>query len=282
MTNSDAHHQPAWQKHQETDQEPDRQLDRLLDDPQIWRASDAVREQQCLEQTASSLATGFSALNRELPGGGWPRQGLMELLCPRWGTGEIPLLSPAMARLSQQGRWLAWVSPPWLPYAPGLVSAGIQTEQMIILQPRSDRDALWAMEECLQSGQCSAVLGWPRKVLPQQLKRLNLAARKGDSLCVMMRDESCVQQPSPAPLRIQLGPMQTGLSLRILKRRGSWASGWIDLPLPECLSALRVTDNLSRNLPGNSQEAVTPRHQELASSITPARPDSLLTHCVTH
>lgn len=221
-------------------------LHTLLADPQIWRASDAVRSQACARQTYQPIGTGFSALDQQLPDGGWPQHGLMELLCPRWGTGEIPLFSPAMAQLSQQGRWLAWVSPPWLPYAPGLVHAGIQVEQLLIIQPKSDKDALWAMEECLQSGLCSAVLGWPRRPLPQQLKRLHIAAQKGDSLGVLMRNEDCAQQPSPAPLRIQMGPLQPGLSVRILKRRGSWASDWLKLPLPDCLTALAPSASLDK------------------------------------
>ena len=248
-------------------------LEQLLEDPHIWRASDAAREQACAEQTLQPVATGFSALNAELPEGGWPGQGLMELLCPYWGTGEIPLLSPAMAQLSQQGRWRVWVSPPWQPYAPGLIHSGIQTEQIIIVRSRSDRDALWAMEECLQSGQCSAVLGWPRNILPQQLKRLHLAAQKGDSLCIMMREEKHAQQPSPAPLRIQLGPLQQGLSLRILKRRGSWASDWLRLPLPECLAVLEPV--AGREHPhAIDQTTAPPKAAPLpeASSTTAPRP----------
>ncbi len=157
----------------------------------------------------------------------------MELLCPYWGAGEIPLLSPALARLSQQERWLAWVSPPWLPYAPGLAKAGIKLENMLVIQPESAKEALWAMEECLQSGSCSAVLGWPQNPLPQHLKRLHIAAEKGNSLCILMRPEQCTQQPSPAPLRIELGRLQQAIFLRILKRRGSWTSQWLQLPLPD-------------------------------------------------
>ena len=229
-------------------------LNQLLEDPHIWRASDALRSQDCARQTQQAIATGFTRLNRELPDGGWPSRGMMELLCPRWGAGEIPLLSPAMAPLSQQGRWLVWVSPPWQPYAPGLLHAGINTEQILVIRPSSDRDALWAMEECLQSGQCSAVIGWPRKILPQQLKRLHIAAQKGDSLCVMMRDEACAQQPSPAPLRIQLGALQTELSLRIIKRRGRWASDWLRLPLPACLSLLQPTGAITGALSGGHSD----------------------------
>lgn len=230
--NPDANHQLT----RHTDRGKNQELNQLLDDPHIWRASDALRDQACTKQALQPVSTGFRRLDAELPDGGWPCQGLMELLCPAWGIGEMSLLSPAMAQLSQQGRWLVWVSPPWQPYAPGLVHAGIDIGQVLIIRPGSDRDALWAMEECLQSGQCSAVLGWPRKILPQQLKRLHLAAQKGDSLSVIMRQEQWAQQPSPAPLRIELAPLRQGLSLRILKRRGRWASDWIQLPLPGSLS----------------------------------------------
>ena len=213
-------------------------LGKLLESPHIWRASDSQREQQCEQQTQRATATGFPTLDQELPEQGWPQHGLVELLCPRWGIGEIPLLSSAMAQLSQQGRWLVWVSPPWLPYAPGLLSAGMNLKQLLVIKTQNDKDCLWAMEECLQSGSCSAVLGWPQKPLPQHLKRLHIAAQKGDSLCWLMRPENCSQQPSPAPLRIAMGTLQGHLSLRILKRRGSWASDWIKLPLPDYLSLL--------------------------------------------
>ena len=216
-------------------------LGELLQDPQIWRASDSLRDQICAQQTLSATATGFIQLDQELPDGGWPQQGLMELLCPRWGVGELPLLSPAMAQLSQQGRWLAWVSPPWLPYAPGLLNAGVNIENILVIQPKTEKDALWAMEECLQSGSCSIVLGWPKKPLPQQLKRLHVAAQKGESLCVLMRHEQCSQQPSPAPLRIELGALQKEISLRILKRKGSWTSQWLSLPLPKYMASLTPT-----------------------------------------
>ncbi|MCG8670327.1 MAG: translesion DNA synthesis-associated protein ImuA [Pseudomonadales bacterium] len=271
-------------------------LGNLLENPQIWRASDTLQTQQCAQQTASTIASGFELLDRELPSGGWPVQGLMELLCPRWGVGEIPLLSPAMAQLSQQGRWLAWVSPPWLPYAPGLINAGVNIEQVLIIKPQSEKQALWAMEECLQSGSCSAVLGWPKNPLPQQLKRLHIAAQKGDSLCVLMRHEQCAQQPSPAPLRIELGSplsMQQQLSLRILKRRGSWTSDWLKLPLPDCMAslthecatalttsadAIKQTVTQLKTNTAETRQAASNIDTDVASSRATAKADDTLVH----
>ena len=64
-------------------------------------------------------------LDGQLPGGGWPDSGLVELLPNESGIGELRLLMPALAKLSREARWIAWIAPPYLPYAPALASAGI-------------------------------------------------------------------------------------------------------------------------------------------------------------
>ncbi len=87
-------------------------LDSVLQHPGIWRGNQ-------LAQTGEDvLPTGFAELDELLPGGGWPRGALTEILAEREGIGELRLLLPALARVSEQSRWQAWVAPPHLPYAP--------------------------------------------------------------------------------------------------------------------------------------------------------------------
>ena len=70
--------------------------------------------------------TGFSILDEQLSGSGWPTDGITELLYEHAGIGEIRLLAPALANLSQQkAGWILWISPPYIPYAPALIAAGI-------------------------------------------------------------------------------------------------------------------------------------------------------------
>ena len=77
----------------------------LLSHPQLWRARHLPNE-----PARSSHATGFAALDDALHDGGWPAAGLMELLCAGHGIGELRLLMPALARLSQaEARWIVWV-----------------------------------------------------------------------------------------------------------------------------------------------------------------------------
>lgn len=241
----------------------------LLSHPAIWRASRFQDAHDYQQQSAQGIPSGYARLDRELPDGGWPKSGVAELLQPRDAQGELALLAPALAQLSQQSRWLAWVAPPWVPYAPALARHGIRLEQVLLIRPTHLRDCLWAMEQCLSSGACAAVLGWPDAVQPQHVKRLHLAALQGQCLGVLMRDQRHSQAPSPAPLRMELGactPLsngQTQCNVRLIKRRGRWASDWIPLHWPAPLA------NTWHTTAGLHNQTPTTLNTETPSSTCP-------------
>ena len=87
-------------------------LDTLLHNAAVWRGSEHSRAE------SQSIASGFDAFDNVL--GGWPLGALTEILADTSGVGEVGLLLPALARLASEGRWLAWVAPPMVPYAPAL------------------------------------------------------------------------------------------------------------------------------------------------------------------
>ena len=193
-------------------------LQSLLQNPAIWRGGEQARV------ALPSIPTGFSALDHELPGGGWPRGVVSELFTERSGIGELSLLIPALAQLSQQDGWLMLIAPPWMPYAPALAARGIRLSRLIVANTVSDKDTLWAAEQSLRAGNCSAVLAWPAAVNEHNLRRLQLAAEEGGSFGVVFGETSRAALPSPAPLRLRLGVRQDKLSVKILKRRGSGAT----------------------------------------------------------
>ena len=92
-------------------------LDTVLQRADVWRGGR-------LSATADAVASGFAELDTVLPGGGWSRGALTEILMPQHGIGALRLLVPALARLSRDERWICWVAPPYIPYAPALVGAG--------------------------------------------------------------------------------------------------------------------------------------------------------------
>ena len=129
-------------------------------------------------------------------------------------------LGPALARLSSEGRWLAWIAPPYLPYAPALEAAGIDLARVMVVRTRSPQDALWAIEQALQSGACGAVLGWPEKATFAQLRRLQIAAEGSPALAFLFRAPLAARESSPAALRLHLQSLKGELAVKILKRRG--------------------------------------------------------------
>jgi hypothetical protein len=189
--------------------------DELLRHPGLWRA-----REQGGPGARPGLPTGFALLDRCLPGGGWPLQGLIEVLADRSGIGELGLLMPVLVRLcgvDREDGWLTWVSPPHHPYAPALAARGIDVRRVLVIRAP---EAQWAMEQALRSGACSAVLGWGSGRERQGLRRLQLAAEGARCLAVLFRRLRDGAEPSPAVLRIALESGRDGLLVRILKSRG--------------------------------------------------------------
>lgn len=192
-------------------------LAELLRHPALWRGGGAG-------DAPATVSTGFRRLDERLPGGGWPLATLTELLLATAGIGEIRLLLPALCTLSAttpgEPRWIAWLAPPHLPYAPALADAGLDPARMLVIRPRAGLDMLWAMEQALRSGACAAVLGWTAVTGDQALRRLKLAAEEGGSPGFLFRPPSHREESSPAALRILLTARDAALDIEILKSRG--------------------------------------------------------------
>ncbi len=189
----------------------------------IWRGRQGA--------AGHSVPSGFPELDALLPGGGWPRGALVELLGEGATAGRISLLLPALARLSRGKRWIAWVAPPHLPYAPALVAAGIDLSRVLLVSPRAGADGLWALEQALRSGTCSAVLAWPMAGDRARLRRLQLAAEAGDCLGFLFCPDHLRQQPSSARLRLQVRRAGGDLDVQVLKRPGPLPVPPVRLPL---------------------------------------------------
>lgn len=193
----------------------DTQLQELLAHPSVWRGKSRA--------TVETLSTGFAALDAGLPGGGWPRHGLIEVLTPQPGIGELYLLLPVLASLSRAapGRWCTWVSPPHEPYAPALESHGVALDRMLVVRTGLP---LWALEQALRSGACGMALAWLPRVSPRAIRRLQLAAEQGRALGVLFRSQQFAHLASPAMLRVALEPVKEpgrhGARVTLLKSRG--------------------------------------------------------------
>src|SRR5699024_8432288 len=143
-------------------------LDQLIRDRHVWRG-------RTTRLPSDRQPTGWSRLDTALPTGGWPEAALSEILPAAHGVGELALVLPTLARLSARGERVVLVAPPWLPYAPAWQAAGVDLHQLCVVRAPAGERA-WALEQCLRSGSCGAVLGWLEHADNRTLRRLQVAA----------------------------------------------------------------------------------------------------------
>jgi len=203
--------------------------------PTLWLGHQLGRTRE------QALPSGFAALDRELPGGGWPRRALSELLLPHAGVGEIRLLAASLVALQRAGRLVMLFDPPAALSAWALGGLGIAVDQLLVVDTRSrpGHDGLWAFEQALKSGQVGAALAWlPSRVPHERVRRLQLAAQHHDGPAFVLRERAAVERPTAAPLRLALKPRGADLlEIRLLKRRGPPLEHGLLLELPPVLTA---------------------------------------------
>lgn len=201
-------------------------LEHIIRRPDTWRGMEAPSNIIALGNPANSdwhgvdaLPTGFANLDNALTLGGWPQRGSIDILSDGSGMGSMGLFLPTMEKLSEQGRWQAFIGAPQTPYAPLLAARGIDTRQILMVHPKSREDLLWATEQALRSTTCSIVFSWlgASEYRYAELRKLQLAAAENDTLAILFRSTDAIGQHTPASLRLVISDYR---QVDILKQRG--------------------------------------------------------------
>jgi cell division inhibitor SulA/protein ImuA len=187
-------------------------IDAVLNHPAIWRGAECAR-------VAPGVPTGYAELDTQLPGHGWPTGAITEIYADRAGVGEVELVMPAAARLTQAGRWLTLIAPLHVPYAPALAAHGVRLERLLLVQTRGADENVWACEQALRAPCSGTVLLWQDHMHERALRRLQLAAESGSTALFLFRSAR-VAPATPAALRLHVSRSDGRTVVRILKRRG--------------------------------------------------------------
>ncbi len=225
-------------------------LAELLTRPDIWRG-DAIAV-----SPAPTLPSGFAQLDAELPGGGWPRSQLIELLHDQAGIGELSLLLPALAQLTAQGGKVVLVLPESfsnrVPHAPAWAAAGVNIEHLYWVWAQRERDCLWAAVESLRCGAVAATLLWcdpSMSLVINSFRRLHVAAGEGQGCGFVYRPLRDAAVTSPAPLRLRLRATDELLQVDLLKRRGHPLAQPLRLAVPRPAAWRGNSDALAGAVP---------------------------------
>jgi len=211
----------------------------LAPHPLLWRGKH-------LSHHIPTLGTGHAALDEALPGNGWPTGAITELVNDTAGCGELSLLLPVLAQLSQENHWIVMVDPPWIPCPSALHGRGLAVGKLLLIRTQNRKESLWACEQVVRGMSGGAMLAWPDALSFGELRRLQLAAKKSQRTVFLFRDQKAANTSSPAVLRLQLTPDDGDLQIRVLKCRGQRPTTAIRIRRPQLLQAL-VSSNGSSN-----------------------------------
>jgi protein ImuA len=232
--------------------------------PHVWQGL----EMACAEEGV--VATGHSALDAELPGGGWPL-GLVEVLQQRPEQHVWQLTAPALASsLQAQAGPVVLVAAPFDPFVPSLQAQGIPGERLLWIRAAKPAERLWAAEQALRCAEVAAVLAWLPQAKGAELRRLQMAAQQHRHLLFVFRTLRSAQDASPARVRLQVAG--TGqMELSILKRRGPPLERPLLLPAhPARLAALlqaRKRRSSSVSVPKPVPDTVSGRRSHVLDRI---------------
>ena len=203
--------------------------------PNLWLGHQLGRHSD------TGFASGFATLDAELPGGGWPRRCVTELLLAHPGVGEIRLLAPVLA--AAQSRHVVLFDPPMKLAASVLQSYGLDLDQVLVVTTRSrtlpGADSLWSLEQTLKSGHVGAIVAWlPPRLRAERVRRLQLASHNHDGPAFVFREIAVADRPSASPLRLALRAGGADrLRIDVVKRRGPPKLEPLLLDLPSVLSS---------------------------------------------
>lgn len=193
---------------------------RLAIHEQHWRRFGVHRASE--QALLPVVATGWPALDRLLPSGGYPLGAVTELLTADTGSGELSLLLPCLAACleTRPQSQIALVSPPHRLNAPALVEAGLETARVPIIRCRDNSERLWAMEQMACPGAFQAFVVWGDTLDDRSLRRLQLAAEHAACPVFVYRGLARAGQRSPAALRLVITGRDGRQQLEICKCRG--------------------------------------------------------------
>jgi len=203
----------------------------LIAHPQLWRGNQVSHQ-------VKALSSGYLALDDALPGNGWPMGAVTELVNDTAGCGELSLLLPLLARLSQKDHRIIMVDPPWIPNPSALHDRGLALEKLLLVRTKNRSESLWACEQVVRGISGGALLAWPENISFSELRRLQLAAENTQKTVFLFREQKAANASSPAALRLQLTADDGDLQIRVLKCRGRRPASVIRIRRPQLLQPL--------------------------------------------
>jgi len=203
---------------------------------QVSRLSNEIRALETAGRPGGvRVSSGSVAMDRCLPGGGYAKGSMLELVhggmshrrglfC---GMGLMGLGVRIAKEWIADGRYLVILDRDRQFYAPGVAAMGVPLERLIVLQPSSESDAIWGMDQALRNSAVGAVVAWVHRLEDRVARRLQLATEQGGGLGVLLRDfHSSRTSPSWSDIQWRVRG-----SDRVSDNAVDWQKRWYEMEL---------------------------------------------------
>ena len=200
----------------------------------VWRANELGQGKR------SVVSSGWASLDAELPGGGWPRGAVTEVLATQPSVLEWRLLSPALRQVVAAGGQVVVIGPARHPHLPGLLHEGLDERQLVWIRAEAPSERMWVTEQLIRSNAAGAIIAWLPQARQEQLRRLQVGALACEGLVFLCRATAARHEASASPLRVHASVgLDWELKVNVFKRRGPVHEGELILPsVPGGLSAI--------------------------------------------
>lgn len=189
-------------------------IEKLQNSQLVWRGFEhAIKE--------DLISTNYPLLDQKLKGG-LPQKGVIEIKTLN-GIGEIRVLAQYLHQQHKTGL-IFFIAPPAMISSEFFSSIDIDINQIYVITPATDIEALWCAELCLKSESCACVLLWQHSATIHQTKRLSLATEQGKSSLFFFRPYSTSLASLPAQLSLCFTAHPLGIAIAIDKYKGGRTS----------------------------------------------------------
>tara|TARA_B100000575_G_C23064042_1_gene612609 strand:- start:10 stop:636 length:627 start_codon:yes stop_codon:yes gene_type:complete len=188
----------------------DKRIKKLLETNLICKGAKA------LNPIDRKVSSGISIFDKYL--GGWPLATITELIHDEDGLGEISILIPLLSKISNSEKnWIVLINPPYIPYAPSMNNNKIDTSKILIVKTNNAHEVLWSMEQSLKTKNCSVVIGWPKILNENIIRRLSKAARQGATMGFYLVNSRISPKNSSVPYRFKIDKKLKRTRISVLK-----------------------------------------------------------------
>lgn len=150
------------------------------------------------------ISTGCAGLDAWFPHGGMVRGQTIEIVSPTGGAGAT-YVAMILARQICGPQGLLVLIDRNQDFNPAiLLTLGFDLDHVLVVQPQSEEDHLWALEQALADSCVAAVWTRIEKIDKRYQRRWQLAAERGQTIGILQRPEKVLGQPTWATIQFEV------------------------------------------------------------------------------